>query len=109
VGKSLSERIVSNFDQQSERLFSKVGVGFGREESYRIHAALKRLAETKQALRVRFWGKILTRAGDYLIIEGVSKQGSDSAQSGPDVEKAREGANYNTYWVSQNSCKSSET
>jgi hypothetical protein len=44
AAKNPSERIVANFEQQSERLFGKVGVGFGQEESYRIYAALKRLA-----------------------------------------------------------------
>lgn len=92
---------MTNFDQHSERLFSKIGVGFGKEESYRIQTALKRLAEEKKAIRVRFWGKILTKGGDYLVIEGVSKQTS-SSEVGVDVEKSREGANYNSYWVSQN-------
>jgi hypothetical protein len=101
--KDSSNRIIANFEQHSERLFSKVGVGFGREESYRIQTALKRLAEEKKTVRVRFWGKILAKAGDYLVIEGASKQLGEAA-SGLDVEKAREGANYNTYWVSQNSC-----
>lgn len=68
AAKETGERIVVNFDLQADRLFSKIGVGFGREESCRIYAALKRLAEEKKATRLRFWGKILTRTGDYLVI-----------------------------------------
>lgn len=82
VAKESSERIVANFDLQAERLFSKIGVGFGREESCRIYAALKKLAEAKQAIRLRFWGKILTRSGDYLIIEGSSKLNNAADVSG---------------------------
>lgn len=78
-------------------------MGFGREESYRIQAAVKRLCEEKKAVRARFWGKILTKAGDYLVVEGA-RQGSEAGE-GADVERAREGANYNTYWVSQDSRK----
>lgn len=79
-------------------------MGFGKEESYRIQTALKSLAEEKKTIRVRFWGKILTKGGDYLVIEGAPKQTSTS-ELGADVEKSREGANYNTFWVSQNLCK----
>jgi hypothetical protein len=99
--KETTDRIVANFDQHSERLFSKIGVGFGKEESYRIQTALKRLAEEKKTIRVRFWGKILTKGGDYLVIEGAPKQPGPS-ELGADVEKPREGGNYNTYWLSQN-------
>jgi hypothetical protein len=80
--KDSADRVVVNFDQQSDRLFSKVGIGFGRDESYRIHAALRRLAEYKKTLRLRFWGKILCRTGDYLIIEGVSRQNDSGAAIG---------------------------
>ena len=73
MAKEPSERIVANFDLQADRLFSKIGVGFGREESCRIYTALKKLAEEKKAIRLRFWGKILTISGDYLVIEGSSK------------------------------------
>lgn len=104
VAKKPSERIVANFDLQAERLFSKIGVGFGREESCRIYAALKKLAEEKQAVRLRFWGKILTRSGDYLIIEGSSKLNIAVDVTG-NAEKPKEGVNYNTFWVSHSSCK----
>jgi hypothetical protein len=79
-----------------------VGVGFGLEESNRIFKALKRLAEAKQASRLRFWGKILTRSGDYYVLEGVTKH-SNAGEASGDMEKAKEGANYNTYWVAQGS------
>lgn len=96
---------MANFDQQSERLFGKVGIGLGKEESYRIQASLKRLAESKKTLRLRFWGKILARSGDYLVVEGVPQKVVETGQAGGEVEKAKEGANYNTYWVSQDLCK----
>jgi Radial spokehead-like protein len=46
----------------------------GKEESLRIYQGMKRLADSKQVSRLRFWGKILTREGDYLILEGSCKQ-----------------------------------
>lgn len=83
-----------------------MGVGLSREEAYRIQASIKRLADKKQTLRIRFWGKILAKAGDYLVVEGVPKQQLiELGQDGPDIEKHKEGANYNTYWVTQNSRK----
>lgn len=78
-------------------------MGFGLEESNRIYKALKRLAEDKQATRLRFWGKILTRSGDYYVLEGVTKHSNAGEPTG-DMEKAKEGANYNTYWVAHGSC-----
>jgi len=35
---------VHHFEGQAERLFAKIGVGFGREESAKIYSALKKLA-----------------------------------------------------------------
>ena len=68
-----NDKIIQNFDQQSERLFDKISIGFGKGEASLIYSALKRLAVQKKAERVRFWGKILTYSKDYLIAEGYTK------------------------------------
>lgn len=96
------EMIIQNFDQQAEKLFTQVSVGFGKEEAHLIYAALKKLAAEKQVERVRFWGKILTMNKDYLIAEGYTKESNAGDPTTPDTEKMKEGANYNTYWVTQN-------
>jgi hypothetical protein len=55
-------------------LFSLASIGFGKEESHLIYAALKRLAVQKKAERVRFWGRIMTGIRDYLIAEGYTRE-----------------------------------
>lgn len=37
--------------------FEQAGVGFGREESYRLFLALKQLVDTYPLQTVRFWGE----------------------------------------------------
>ena len=44
------------------------GVGFGEEETYRLYLSLKGLAVSKD-IAVRFWGKMITRGGDYYVAE----------------------------------------
>lgn len=39
------------------------------------------------------------------MIEGASKPGIGAGSVGGDVERVKEGANYNTFWVSQSSRK----
>ena len=101
IKETSPDTIIQNFEQQSDRLFTPVGLGFGKEEACLINSALKRLAVDKKAVRVRFWGKILTQTKDYLIAEGFTKYSQTDEPTG-DTEKSKEGANYNTYWVTQN-------
>ena len=50
------------------------GLGFGREENFRLSTSLKNLAEKTCANNLRFWGKILCRCKDFYVAEGeVSK------------------------------------
>ena len=67
VKEAPQDKIIQNYEQQTDRLFTPVGLGFGKEEACLINCALKRLAAEKKAERVRFWGKILTQTKDYLI------------------------------------------
>jgi radial spoke head protein 4A len=83
-------------------LFAPVSIGFGKEESSLIYSALKKMAVEKKAERVRFWGKILAKNKDYLVVEGYTKESNAGEPMTPDTEKMKEGANYNTYWVTQN-------
>ena len=36
--------------------FEQAGVGFGREESYRIFLALKQIVDAHPVQKIRFWG-----------------------------------------------------
>ena len=38
--------------------FEETGINLGRDETYRIYLALKKLTETYQLATCRFWGKI---------------------------------------------------
>lgn len=78
------------------------GVGLGREETFRIHLALKHLAAKFPARGVRLWGKILGTEGDYIVAEGqLDDEGEEDATDayGNAVEKTGEGANKYSYWV----------
>jgi len=78
------------------------GVGLGREETFRIHLALKHLAGKYPARGVRLWGKVLGIDGDYIVAEGqLDDEGEDDTTDslGNAVEKTGEGANKYSYWV----------
>ena len=38
--------------------FEETGINLGRDETYRIYLAIKKLTETYQLATCRFWGKI---------------------------------------------------
>jgi Radial spokehead-like protein len=43
------------------------GIGFSEEESFRISASIRRLADKYNTTSIRFWGKILSRGKDYYV------------------------------------------
>ena len=52
-------------------LFEWAGVGFGREETFRLALSMKQLALSNQVEKLRLWGKILGTEADYYVCEGV--------------------------------------
>lgn len=77
-----------------------VGVSFGEDDTYCIGLSIKKLAENYKAKELRFWGKILTKNGDYYVAEGVtSNLYADTVPA--NAEKKGEGANYYSYFVTQ--------
>ena len=78
------------------------GVNLGREEAFRLSLALKHLAASVPVTGLRFWGKILGTAGDYIVAEGVlgGEEGEEARDSnGVLIENPGEGANKFTYFV----------
>ncbi len=75
------------------------GLGFGKEENYRLATSLKNLAECTGANNLRFWGKILCRCCDLYVAEGViTKSFADEIPH--EVEaRGKEGVNKLTFWV----------
>ena len=50
-------------------MFSWVGVGLSKEETYRIYLAMTALQASKGFFTVRFFGKIFGTKGEYVILE----------------------------------------
>ena len=77
-------------------MLEAAGFGFGREETVRLHAALKTLyGDPHNATNVRLWGRISGANGDYIVAEGEADADIEPTADleGPD------GANKFTYWV----------
>ena len=81
------------------------GLGFGKEENYRLAFSLKNLAESSGASNLRFWGKILTRGSDLYVAEGmITKDFKDEIPH--EVEaRGKEGVNKLTFWVTSDLLK----
>jgi len=75
------------------------GIGFGDDENYRLYLALKALAVSKET-GVRFWGKIITRGGDYYVAEVKSSE-EDFAEIDPNLMEGAMGPNKYTYFVTK--------
>ena len=58
-------------------LFEPAGVSFGCQENYKINLAVKNLADKENCSAIRFWGKILTTHGDYLVIQGRARKNKE--------------------------------
>lgn len=67
---------------------------FGRTETYRLYLSIKAKA-LKEGLKLRFWGKVLGRSGDYLIAQ------AENPEPPPRDKKMEgaEGANKYAFWA----------
>lgn len=76
------------------------GIGFGKNEWYKIRLAMKKLLVESDALTLNFWGKIYGVHADYYVIQGTLRN-YPMKNLNPHVEsKGNEGINRYTYWVS---------
>lgn len=89
------------------QVFSKLGVGFGEDETYRIFKSLcvhfgisKTLSLKKSTKQLRLWGKIIGTEKDYYVAEGLADGGEDPGELTPDTEVKGVGVNKWNYWVS---------
>lgn len=101
---------VQNFMEDAQ-MFAWAGVGFGKQESYYLTMALRKLAVTYPDLEeIRLWGKIMGTESDYLVAEGTPRRHDvkDAPDPPPpvlpgmpeyDVEPRGSGPNTNLYWV----------
>lgn len=84
---------------EENKLFERVGVGIGEEESYRLYKSLSKLVVKKNAKQVRFWGKVLGSGHDYYVAEGVADGGEEYPEISPDTEPKGTGVNKLYYWA----------
>eukprot|EP01029_Cantina_marsupialis_P028752 TRINITY_DN777967_c0_g1_i1.p1 TRINITY_DN777967_c0_g1~~TRINITY_DN777967_c0_g1_i1.p1 ORF type:complete len:423 (+),score=160.52 TRINITY_DN777967_c0_g1_i1:156-1424(+) len=103
--KELSEEETEGVDPQPVQKLSEesyylewAGVGLSREDTFRLELSMKRLAATKPVTGLRFWGKILARANDYIILEGQTDREPKEEDEGK-VENPGEGSNILCYYV----------
>ncbi|CAN0029291.1 unnamed protein product [Phaeothamnion confervicola] len=82
-------------------LWEWAGVSLGRLETYRLYLSLKALARGLPAGHesLRFWGRITTRGGAYLVAEAKATDESNS-ELDPAIAEGTDGANRFAYWVS---------
>lgn len=78
------------------------GISFGRSESYRLYLSIKKFSQSLPAEveRLRFFGRISTRAAPYFVVEGVNPEDEEGADELK--QEGRNGANKYAYWVTQN-------
>ena len=86
-------------------VYQWAGIGFGKQELYRLQKSLKKLSTDSQATNIRFFGKIRGTHNDYYIVEGEVEGGDedDEAEKPAGFEPKGTGVNKFTYWVSHSS------
>jgi len=70
--------------------FEQAGIGLGREELYRIFLALKQLVDTYPLQTVRFWGKIVGTADNYIVAEVQYREGEEEEEEEEDKDEEKE-------------------
>ena len=77
-------------------VFAWAGVNFGPEETYRLMLSIKQLSMVDN-LSYKFWGKVITRSGDYYICFTEAPDEPDDLD--PKVMEGKMGLNKYTYCV----------
>jgi len=87
------------------QMYQWAGIGFGKQEVYRLQKSLKKLATDSQASKLRFFGKIHGTGNDYYVAEGEVEGGDDEdgEEKPADFEPKGTGVNKYTYFVSHQS------
>merc|ERR1719447_2578220 len=68
--------------------FEETGVCLGRDETYRIYLALKKLTEIHPLETCRFWGKIQGTKENYIVAQATFREGADEQEE--EEEEANE-------------------
>ncbi|GMI32439.1 hypothetical protein TrRE_jg4778 [Triparma retinervis] len=82
-------------------LYKWAGVSFGDTETYMLNLSLKKFCESLDGgyEAVKFWGKIITRDGDYFVCYGKTPE--DPEEMDATKMEGKDGANKYTYFVTK--------
>lgn len=70
--------------------FEETGVCLGRDETYRIYLALKKLTEIHPLETCRFWGKIQGTKKNYIVAQASFREGADEEEAEEEAQEAEE-------------------
>lgn len=62
-------------------LWDWAGVSFGRQETFILSLSIKSLVQKRQLKSARLWGKIQGIKGNYIVVEGELKDGSNDEEA----------------------------
>merc|ERR1711936_1385595 len=60
--------------------FEETGINLGRDETFRIYLALKKLTEQYPLATCHFWGKIQGTKANYIIAQTSFRDGTDDQE-----------------------------
>lgn len=84
-------------------LFAHAGISLGKQQASLLQKSMKTLAQTSQALSLRFFGKFATMKDDYYIVEAVTEGEADGEEGeeekDPTMEEPGTGVNKFTYFA----------
>ena len=82
-------------------MYAWAGVSFGNTETYRLYLSIKKFCETLDGgyEAVKFWGKIITRNGDYFVCYGRTPDDPEDMDAAK--MEGKDGANKYTYFVTK--------
>jgi len=70
--------------------FEETGVCLGRDETYRIYLALKKLTEIHPLETCRFWGKIQGTKANYIVAQATFREGADEQEEEEEAQEEDE-------------------
>ena len=70
--------------------FEETGVCLGRDETYRIYLALKKLTEIHPLETCRFWGKIQGTKANYIVAQATFREGADEQEEEEEAQEDEE-------------------
>jgi radial spoke head protein 4A len=69
-----------------DRIFRRIGFGFGETEAYLIYVSLKKFCQVRNPSYLKFWGKIFGTKKDYFIVE-IKADPQGEPEEFPEAEK----------------------